>query len=296
MTITQLEYFIEIVNTGHFSQAAENLFISQSTLSYGIKELEKELGTSLFTRHANKRISLTESGQKFLHYAEQALNTLEEGKKELRIMNDPLCGTIRIGVFFSTALTVLPYLINEFTSVYPQHNIRFRFEVNHHWVDMNELISKGVYDFCISVTHDGRNMHSILAGHQRIIAIVPAKHPLAYRNKLSASDLKDEQIVAIDPKSNLDHFIYDFYRRSHLEPDMTYVSDWTAQIVTASLENRIAISSDYPVDERLFRKIPLDTDNDTLPLYLNWSMNRELSPSAALFAEFFTSRQLSSIY
>lgn len=72
MTITQLKYFIETVNSGSISKAAKNLFISQPSLSSSLKELETEMGIEIFTR-TPKGISLTQDGIEFLGYARQVM-------------------------------------------------------------------------------------------------------------------------------------------------------------------------------------------------------------------------------
>lgn len=80
MTLQQLRYVIQVVESGSLNQAAKSLFISQPSLSKAIHELEKEMGISLFIR-TNKGIILSEEGNKFLGYARQVVeqaNLLEE--------------------------------------------------------------------------------------------------------------------------------------------------------------------------------------------------------------------------
>ncbi len=80
MTLQQLRYVIQVVESGSLNQAAKSLFISQPSLSKSIHELEKEMGISLFIR-TNKGIILSEEGNKFLGYARQVVeqaNLLEE--------------------------------------------------------------------------------------------------------------------------------------------------------------------------------------------------------------------------
>lgn len=74
MTIQQCRYVLEIAKTGSFSEAAKQLFIAQSSLSVGIKSLEKELGIQIFTRSGNG-VFLTEEGSEFINYARQICNS-----------------------------------------------------------------------------------------------------------------------------------------------------------------------------------------------------------------------------
>lgn len=94
MTLQQLKYVVTVAETGSFSSAANSLFLSQPSLTKSIKELEKEMGITIFNR-TNKGISVSKEGEIFLGYARQVLEQaalLEEkykgqtgGKQEFRI-------------------------------------------------------------------------------------------------------------------------------------------------------------------------------------------------------------------
>ena len=68
MTLQNLKYIIEISNYQSFSKAAQVLFVSQSTLSTAVKEIEQDLGITLFHR-TNRGITLTYDGEDFIRYA-----------------------------------------------------------------------------------------------------------------------------------------------------------------------------------------------------------------------------------
>ena len=82
MDIDELKTFLEVYRTRHFGQAAENLYISQSTVSARIRMLEQTLGVSLFTRERNN-IQLTSAGKKLLIYAESILTTWTRARFEI---------------------------------------------------------------------------------------------------------------------------------------------------------------------------------------------------------------------
>lgn len=76
MTLQQIKYVIEIANCGSMNEAAKHLFISQPSLSNSIRDLEEELGISIFER-TNRGISISEEGAEFLLYAKQVLEQTE---------------------------------------------------------------------------------------------------------------------------------------------------------------------------------------------------------------------------
>lgn len=94
MTLQQLKYIVTVAETGTFSEAAKTLFLSQPSLTKAIKELEKEMGISIFDR-TNRGVSVSKEGEIFLGYARQVLEQaalLEEkykiqsgGKQEFRV-------------------------------------------------------------------------------------------------------------------------------------------------------------------------------------------------------------------
>ena len=76
MTLQQLKYVIEVARSRSISKAAQNLFISQPSLSNALKEVEKEMGITIFSR-TNKGIMITSEGSEFLGYARQVVEQAE---------------------------------------------------------------------------------------------------------------------------------------------------------------------------------------------------------------------------
>ncbi|PHM23088.1 HTH-type transcriptional regulator HdfR [Xenorhabdus ehlersii] len=77
-----LKTFLEVSKTRHFGRAAESLYLTQSAVSFRIRQLENQLGTNLFTRHRNN-IRLTAAGERLVPYAESLMSTWQLAKKEI---------------------------------------------------------------------------------------------------------------------------------------------------------------------------------------------------------------------
>ncbi|MEK9495901.1 HTH-type transcriptional regulator HdfR [Photorhabdus sp. P32] len=77
-----LKTFLEVSKTRHFGRAAESLYLTQSAVSFRIRQLENQLGTHLFTRHRNN-IRLTAAGERLVPYAESLMSTWQLAKKEI---------------------------------------------------------------------------------------------------------------------------------------------------------------------------------------------------------------------
>lgn len=110
--------FLAVAECKSFSKATEYLHISQPAISHAIKELEEQLNTKLLIRNT-KSVSLTEDGEKIKFYIKKAFDNITLGEQVLKEKNDDLTGVIRIGLYSHIALFMLPKVISEFRSKYP---------------------------------------------------------------------------------------------------------------------------------------------------------------------------------
>ena len=116
MDIYQLRYFLAVVETSNFSRAAERAFVSQPTLSAGIKKLETELGTLLFNRDARK-ISLTEAGLRFLPHARTIIYECNAAKSE--VTRKAPVQRLPLGILRSVPTERLAALLRDFGKAHP---------------------------------------------------------------------------------------------------------------------------------------------------------------------------------
>lgn len=118
MELRHLRYFIALAGSLNFTRAAERVHVTQSTLSHQIRQLEDELGKPLFER-SGKRVMLTEAGDQFLHYAQRALQEIDQGLGALRQNTLELTGHLRIGSTHTFNLSFIPDCIASFHQRYP---------------------------------------------------------------------------------------------------------------------------------------------------------------------------------
>lgn len=115
MTFVQLEYFLSVVNTGSFSEAAQRCFVTQPTLSVQIKNLELELDTVLLDR-SRQPVVPTRIGELVAQKARQVLCEVDELKELVSEEKGEVKGELRLGVVPSVA----PFLIHRFMPVFKQ--------------------------------------------------------------------------------------------------------------------------------------------------------------------------------
>lgn len=96
ISLRQLHYFVEIVESGGFSRAAERLFVAQSALSRQVRELEDSIGTPLL-RRGPRQVELTPAGRAFLPRAQRLLGDLEAARRLAREVGEGGHGLLRLG-------------------------------------------------------------------------------------------------------------------------------------------------------------------------------------------------------
>lgn len=146
MELKQIEYFLQLAQTEHVSQAADVLNISQPTLSRSLSALERSLGTSLFDRVGN-RLRLNASGRVFYSYAQQAMQILETASIAALRSAFELSGNISINCW-SFAPILLP-CINEYMALNPRVNIQMM-QHNHN----QDYMADEDYDFILAYALD----------------------------------------------------------------------------------------------------------------------------------------------
>ena len=109
MTIRHLEIFLRVAESESMSTAAKELFISQPTVSGSIAELEKEYNVRLFER-LNKRLYITEAGEKLRIYARKMLNLQNEIQRQMSSAEDTT--PVRIGATVTIGTSLLPEYVS----------------------------------------------------------------------------------------------------------------------------------------------------------------------------------------
>lgn len=129
MTITQVQYVLEIARCGSLSRAAETLYISQPALSSQVRALERELNCAIFQRTA-KGVVLTEAGKKFCQSAEGAVREWNELQRRSAELREPLSATIRIGFDVRAQANDLIKPVLDTLSRRPETNVSFITDMN----------------------------------------------------------------------------------------------------------------------------------------------------------------------
>ena len=195
MDIKHLQYFIAVTNFNSFSRAADHLFITQPTISKMIKNLEEELGVSLFDR-SRKQVTLTDAGRIILEQAkliDKAFKNLEMGLDDLLGLKK---GHIRIGLppIFDAHLFLK--IMGSFHEKYP--GITFQI-VEDGSKKIEEDVNKNLLDVGVIVlpTKDDIFEHFSFM-EEDLKLILHSSHPLANRKEVNLTELANESFILLN--------------------------------------------------------------------------------------------------
>ena len=189
----QIRYFLAIAETGNFTKAAERLFVSQPSLSAGIRKLEKELGVTLFER-GGRKVLLTTAGHFFLDKARNILTEYQDALHQLRGFKDR--PTLKLGTLHTIRSCVLARLIGAYRDRHPHVAIEL---FNGQQGELIDWLDTGKIDLAIGLVErvrDGKSDKTTRSlFQQRLLLAVPATHPFAQRSSLRLSDLNDQPYI-----------------------------------------------------------------------------------------------------
>lgn len=281
MTLLQLQYFEALARILHYTRAAEELHIAQPSLSYSISELEKELGVKLFDKE-NRRITLTEYGERFLPYVQKSLRLMDEGIAVLKQMRGESPMTVRLGYFHSISTSLIPSIVDDVYREPENKQIRFQFTEDTAF-DIFSMLKSGKLDlaFC---THRDEWVDSVTIMNQPLYLTVPIGHPLAKRSYVTFDDYAKEPLVVLDKGSSLRKQLDLSFRERGVIPNIVFeVRGCDAALQYVGLNFGVSILPEVPAmkTERVCA-IPIAERGKEFmrTVYLTWDRSRSLSPAA----------------
>lgn len=204
-TLRQLEYFVAAGETGSVTRAAEQVNISQPSISAAILHLEAEFGAQLFIRYHAQGLSLTPAGRRLLVAAKETLRTTYGLYDVINSGANTVAGAINVGSFRTFAPLIVPDIWRKFSGLYP--------EVNMHVTEGSEAeLLEGLrtaridvaLTYELSMTAD---MDFVTLDQLPTYVLLAASHPLASRRSLLLSDLQNEPFILLDLPLTRQYFL-----------------------------------------------------------------------------------------
>ncbi|NRA29157.1 MAG: hydrogen peroxide-inducible genes activator [Parvularculaceae bacterium] len=194
-TLRQLQFFEALCRSGSFSRAAELCFVSQSTLSSGIKELESILDGALVDRSA-KGFALTAAGEEVQRRAEDLLADARDLVRAASTTRPLLDGPYRLGLIPTIGPFLLPDAMPRIEAAFESLKLYLREDLT---VNLVDLLRTDQIDMAVlALPIDVEGLDCMVFGQDPFLFVCRDDHPLAKRKRLKTSELADEPLLLLE--------------------------------------------------------------------------------------------------
>ena len=282
MEVRTLRYFLAVAREENMTRAAEQLHVTQPTLSKTMKALEDELGKKLFIRHSFS-IRLTEEGALLRNRAEDLVSMADKITQEFITLDDITGGDIYLGLAESYQIRLLARAIKDFRQRYP--------ELHYHITSgdteqVTEKLDKGLLDFAVLAEKPDTGKYDYLVFPQADVwgLVFPADDPLAEKKTVTVDDLIGLPLFCSEQswRSDIPRWCAERIQELRLEGSFRlsyngsmFALEGLGYLLT--FEHLIDTSQDFGL---VFRPLSPRLENH---LYLIWKKYQTFSPIAERF-------------
>jgi LysR family transcriptional regulator, hydrogen peroxide-inducible genes activator len=194
-TLKQLKYLLAVADAGHFGQAAKACFVSQSTLSAGIAELEDLLGVVLLER-THRNILLTDIGKDVVARARSTLLDVEDMLAVCDASQEPFTGRMRLGVIPTIAPFVLPNLMKMLRERHPRFQLLIKEDLSGHLL---EALYRGELDvLLLALPFEADSVDTSRLYRDKFWFACSQQHNLSHQAQLTAEDLRGQDLLLLE--------------------------------------------------------------------------------------------------
>jgi LysR family hydrogen peroxide-inducible transcriptional activator len=194
MTLTELRYIVAVARERHFGRAASACFVSQSTLSIGVRKLEDELGLPLFERSRNE-VTLTAKCEQIVEQAQRVLEEIDVIKQLSESEKGPLVGALRLGAIHTIGPYIFPGLIPNLHEQAPEMPLVVQ---ENYTANLTTLLKQGQLDvIIISYPYEEPGIETLPLYDEPFVVVVPSGHPWARKKTISREILPEENIMLL---------------------------------------------------------------------------------------------------
>ncbi len=274
--------FVETVELGSFTKAAQKLNYAQSSVSKMIADLEKEWGVILLER-SRAGICLTSSGEQILPYVRNIINDYRKLDDFVNQMNGIETGMVRIGTFSSVAINWLPDIFAEFQKDYP--GIEYELLLGD-YDEVERWIAEGRVDCGFLRKPSDTSLDVIELKDDEYKVVLPVGHPLARKKKIRIEQLNDQPFLLLEHGGKTE--VSDILEQSNVHPDIRFTT-WEDFAIMSMVEKGLGIGI---LPDMILKRIPYQLEIRPLakPYYrkicLAVKNKEQLTPATRKFMEY----------
>ena len=288
ITLHQLRVFKAVADRVSFSAAAHDLGLSQPSVSYQVKELERAVGMDLLDR-LGKKVELTQAGHLLYGYVRQTLNLVDEASAALEEMRGIGRGTLKVGASTTVGIYVMPAALGAFKKLHP--GLVISLEIGNRG-QVQDLVLRNELDLAVvGPVQKDPDLVTVPFISDELVIVAPKGHRLAGKAKLSLRDLKGEAFIMREEGSGTRMTVERVAKRAGVSLDVA-MSLGSNGAIKHAVESGLGVAaiSRYAIDleQKSGRLVALDVDG--FPLRRPWNivhLRRQRLPSAvAAFVDF----------
>lgn len=210
--LRHLKYFLTVAEELHFRKAAEKLYISQPGLSRQIKQMEENLGLSLFERD-NRNVTLTKAGVYLYEELKINLTMLDAILKNAKLLNDGIDGNLNLGYVGSAMQNIIPDLLVEIRRKYP--NIHFNLKELDNKKQIENLLTHEIDIGFVRLERVPNELEIYPIFEDTFSLVLPKNHSINTANFIDLAQFKNESFILFDPSYSPNYYqkimqIFDF--------------------------------------------------------------------------------------
>ena len=287
MNLNHLNYFRVLAKLEHYTQAAEELSITQPSLSHAMASLEKDLGTYLFEKQG-RNIKLTKYGKIYFEYVDRSLSELEKGEKKLRELTNVSTGTVELGYIYTLGPNFVPQLIKNFSLVEENKNIKFSFGQGTTKTLIEGLKSEKFDMVFCSFVENEPDIEFVPIAHEELVLIVSNDHPLANKESIDLMEVEEYPFIYFSEKSGIRPLIDNLFKKVNITPNIICeVEEDNAVAGLVEINYGIAVLPKISSLKHYNVKVlPIVNPKHERFIYLAALKNRYLTPSVSLFKKY----------
>ncbi|MST69641.1 LysR family transcriptional regulator [Clostridiales Family XIII bacterium RF-744-FAT-WT-3] len=283
MEIKNLRYFLAVAREENMSKAAEQLHVSQPTLSKTLKALEEELGKKLFIRHSFS-ISLTDEGVLLRDRAQDLVAMSDKIEQEFSSLDDITGGDIYFGLAESYQIRYLAREIYKLKEKYPN----FTYHITSGDTEqVTEKLDKGILDFAVLCETPDSNKYEYVKFPEADVwgAIISSSHPLAKKKYIHVSDLIGQPLFVSEQSWNNEIKTWAKERFPKLKLEGSFRLSYNGSVFARENLGILLTFKDLINTEgtdMVFRPLSPELKSE---LYLIWNKYQAFTPIAEKFLE-----------
>ncbi|GAW30658.1 selenium metabolism-associated LysR family transcriptional regulator [Carboxydocella sp. JDF658] len=200
MNLNYLKVFHTVAKHQGFTKAAEELLISQPTISVQIKNLEQELGLELFQK-LGRKVYLTEAGRTLFHYTSKIFNQLEEAENALKDLKGLGKGRLLVGASTTPGIYVLPRILGQYRKLYPGIEVVLEIS-NSQEIEQKLLQHELEIAFCGGEVIAHPQIKAKTITYDELVIVTAIDHPLARETTVTLEQVLAEPFILREPGSS----------------------------------------------------------------------------------------------